>query len=94
MKNGDIKSKSNNLIDRELKKTMSYLRFEEKNLLIVRKTSIKIVHHNNNDSNKNEDINTSNEIVSSIKDEVKVNNNIIKDKRKKYSTKKLLTYQF
>ena len=45
-------------------------------------TQIKIVKHNNNDSKNNENINSSNETVLSIQDEVNINNDIIKDKRK------------
>ena len=38
--------------------------------------------HNNNDSDKNEDTNSLNESVSSIKYEVNINNDIIKDLKK------------
>ena len=41
-----------------------------------------IVQHSNNDSNKNEDIDSLNESVSSIQDKVNINNDIVKDKRK------------
>ena len=83
MKNDDIKFNSNFLIDRELKKCVVIFMF-----LRIKPVDSKgdmnewIVQYNNNDSNKNEDINSLNESVSSIQDEVNINNDIIKDLKK------------
>ena len=83
MKNDDIKFNSNFLIDHEVKKRVVIFMF-----LRIKPVDSKgdmnerIVHYINNDSNKNEDINSLNENVSSIQDEVNIDNDIIKDFKK------------
>ena len=83
MKSDNIKFKSNFLIDREVKKHVVIFMFLRiKPLDSKGDMNITIVQYNKNDSNENEDINSLNESISSIQDEVNINNEIIMDKKK------------